>query len=277
MQSKLTLLNKPGLMFAVINLDDDYSDEVLAAVPGSVTVWGTSIRAKKTGSGESVLAENISHTEAGIQFDVCWREHVESVSIPLYGAFNVANVLTVLTVMLAMGMSMTEALPKLKCLKPVIGRMQRCGLEGDPLIFIDYAHTPDALEKVLSGLKKHCKKDLWTVFGCGGNRDTGKRPQMGACAEKWSDHVVVTDDNPRFENSTDIVNDILMGCQSNKIEVIQNREDAIKKVIAVASKDDCIVIAGKGHEDYQEINGVRFPFSDSDVVIEALKMRSGTL
>jgi UDP-N-acetylmuramoyl-L-alanyl-D-glutamate--2,6-diaminopimelate ligase len=118
------------------------------------------------------------------------------------------------------------------------------------------------------------------VFGCGGNRDKGKRPQMGCIAEQWADHVVITDDNPRFENGRDIVNDILAGCSSigrssAKVEVIQNREQAIQNVIARAAEKDCIVVAGKGHEQYQEINGVQTAFSDTQVVIDALKMRAG--
>jgi UDP-N-acetylmuramoyl-L-alanyl-D-glutamate--2,6-diaminopimelate ligase len=193
--------------------------------------------------------------------------------------------------MLAMEVSLQEAVKKLAGIKPVDGRMERFGAETDPMIFVDYAHTPDALDKVLSSLRKHCKQALWVVFGCGGNRDTGKRPQMGKIAEQWADHVVITDDNPRYENGLDIVNDILAGCRSTakdggsvatgmepvrpaKVEVIQNREQAIQKVVASAAKNDCIVIAGKGHEQYQESNGVCVPFSDRQVVIDALSRRN---
>jgi UDP-N-acetylmuramoyl-L-alanyl-D-glutamate--2,6-diaminopimelate ligase len=123
-------------------------------------------------------------------------------------------------------------------------------------------------------LRKHCNDSLWVVFGCGGNRDKGKRPQMGKIAEHWADHVVITDDNPRYENGLDIVNEILTGCHSEKIEVIQDRERAIQKVVANAAKNDCIVIAGKGHELYQESNGDCTPFSDKQVVIEALQRRN---
>lgn len=273
-QAKLEILSKPDLAFAVINLDDAYSHQILEAVPESVTKWGFSVKGNSLVSGESVIAENIVHNMDGIEFDVCWQGKIEHVKVALYGDFNSENVLAVLTVMLAMGTSMAEAIARLKSIKPIVGRMERFGKASEPLIFIDYAHTPDALEKVLSSLKKHCQQALWVVFGCGGNRDTGKRPLMGACADNWADHVIVTDDNPRYEDSLDIVKDILTGCHSNKVEVIQNREQAIKTVIAKAAANDCIVIAGKGHEDYQEIKGVQYPFSDKQVVMDALMMRA---
>jgi UDP-N-acetylmuramoyl-L-alanyl-D-glutamate--2,6-diaminopimelate ligase len=282
LQAKLTLLNKPGLDFAVVNLDDFYSDQIIAAVPEAVVVWGISVQGKTVASCECVSAENILHKVDGIEFDVSWQGDSQRVKIPIYGDFNTENVLTVLAAMLAMGVSMSEAVKKLQFIKPVTGRMERFGGDGQPLIFVDYAHTPDALDKVLSSLRKHCGQALWVVFGCGGNRDKGKRPQMGRIAEQRADHVIVTDDNPRFENGLDIVDDILAGCSDpvdrdpfSKVEVIQNREQAIHSVIARAAEKDCIVVAGKGHENYQEINGVRIAFNDSQVVIDALKMRAG--
>ncbi|WAK04130.1 UDP-N-acetylmuramoyl-L-alanyl-D-glutamate--2,6-diaminopimelate ligase [Methylobacter sp. YRD-M1] len=273
-EAKLALLHKPGLAFAVVNLDDEYSEQIIAAAPESVAIWGFSAKGKTEGPGEKVNAEHILHQTDGIEFDVRWRHAQQRVKVPLYGDFNIENVLTVLTVMLAMGLTLADAADRLKRIEPVAGRMERLGGEGEPLIFVDYAHTPDALDKVLSSVRKHCKEALWVVFGCGGNRDTGKRPQMGACAERWADHVIVTDDNPRFENGLDIVNDILTGCSLGKVEVIQNREQAIQKAVARAGANDCIVIAGKGHEQYQEINGVKIPFSDNQAVIDALKARA---
>jgi UDP-N-acetylmuramoyl-L-alanyl-D-glutamate--2,6-diaminopimelate ligase len=274
LQAKLQLLDRPGLAFVVINLDDAYSHQIIEAVPQSVAKWGFSLKGNKLAAGESVLAKNVVHNMEGIKFDACWNGDIEQVKVALFGDFNCENVLTVLTVMLAQGISLTEAVERLRLIQPVVGRMERFGKESEPQIFIDYAHTPDALEKVLSSLKKHCNQALWVVFGCGGNRDTGKRPQMGACADFWADHVILTDDNPRYEESLGIVKAILTGCQSNKVEVIQNREQAIKTVIAKAADNDCIVIAGKGHEDYQEIKGVQHPFSDKQVVVEALNMRA---
>jgi UDP-N-acetylmuramoyl-L-alanyl-D-glutamate--2,6-diaminopimelate ligase len=280
--AKLTLLKKPGLSFVVVNLDDLYSDRIIAEVPEAIVVWGISVQGKSLASCECVSAENILRTVDGIEFDVRWRWDSQRVKVPLFGDFNAENVLTVLAVMLAIGLSMSEAVKKLQFIKPVTGRMERFGGDEQPLIFVDYAHTPDALDKVLSSLRKHCQQALWVVFGCGGNRDKGKRPQMGRIAEQWADHVIITDDNPRFENGLDIVDDILAGCSekiehdsTRKVEVIQNREQAIQKVIARAADKDCIVVAGKGHEHYQEINGVQIAFDDSRIVIEALKMRAG--
>lgn len=282
LQAKLALLDKPGLAFAIVNLDDFYSDRIIAAVPEGVVVWGISVKGKALASCECVSAGSIFHKVDGIEFDVCWRGDSRRIKAPLYGDFNRENVLIVLAVMLAMGVSMSDAVKKLGFIKPVSGRMERFGGDGQPLIFVDYAHTPDALDKVLSSLRKHCVQDLWVVFGCGGNRDKGKRPQMGRISEQWADHVIITDDNPRFENGLDIVDDILAGCggpadrdATRKVEVIQNRELAIQNVIARAAEKDCIVIAGKGHESYQETNGVQIAFNDSRVVIEALKMRAG--
>ncbi|TAN67064.1 MAG: UDP-N-acetylmuramoyl-L-alanyl-D-glutamate--2,6-diaminopimelate ligase [Methylobacter sp.] len=272
-QAKLALLTTPGLVFAAVNLDDGYSERIIAACPKSVQLWQFSVKGKIADSGESVIAENIQHKTDGIEFDVRWRDELQQLKVPLFGDFNIENVLAVLTVMLAMKVSLDEATKKLTAIKQVDGRMERFGAETDPMIFVDYAHTPDALDKVLSSVRKHCKQALWVVFGCGGNRDTGKRSQMGEIAEHWADHVVITDDNPRYENGLDIVNDILAGCRSAKVEVIQNREQAIQKVVTNAAKNDCIVIAGKGHEQYQESNGVCIPFSDRQIVMDALDRR----
>jgi UDP-N-acetylmuramoyl-L-alanyl-D-glutamate--2,6-diaminopimelate ligase len=274
LEAKLELLKKPGLTFTVINLDDDYSDRIIEAVPEGVVIWGISAKGGTLGSGETVSAENIVHKMAGIEFDMCWRDESRNITVPLYGDFNTENILCVAAVMLAMGISLDEIANRIARIKAVTGRMECFGGELEPLVFVDYAHTPDALDKVLSSLRKHSSEALWVVFGCGGNRDTGKRPQMGTCAEQWADHVIVTDDNPRFESGPEIINDILSGCLSDKVEVIQDRQQAIQSVIARAANRDCIVIAGKGHEDYQEINGARFPFNDRQVVIEALKMRA---
>jgi UDP-N-acetylmuramoyl-L-alanyl-D-glutamate--2,6-diaminopimelate ligase len=272
--AKLKLLQAPGLRFVVVNLDDASHDQIISAVPESVVVWGVSAKGKSVSSGESVIAEGMQHTLAGIEFDVNWGGDIQRINAPLYGDFNAENLLCVLAVMLAMGQTLTEATNKVKTIKPITGRMERCGANANELnVFVDYAHTPDALYRVLVSMRKHCNKALWVVFGCGGNRDAGKRPQMGNIAEQWADRIIVTDDNPRFENNTKITNEVFAGCSSDKVILIQDRKQAIQHAIANAAKNDCIVIAGKGHENYQEINGVQHPFNDKQIAEEALQKR----
>jgi UDP-N-acetylmuramoyl-L-alanyl-D-glutamate--2,6-diaminopimelate ligase len=269
--AKLTLLGQPGLEFAVVNLDDEYGSQILSAAPDSVRIWGHSRQGKTTGKGESLQAKNIRHEPRGIEFDLCWRAHRVAVQTPLFGDFNIDNCLSVLTVMLAIGEPVEQAAARLRTLIPVQGRMERFGGGRQPWILVDYAHTPDALDKVLSSVRRHCRQNLWVVFGCGGNRDKGKRSEMGASASRWANHVIITDDNPRDENGQDIVNDILAGCQTDKVKVIRDRKQAIEAAISEADTNDWIVVAGKGHEDYQEIAGVRYPFSDAEVVRTALE------
>ncbi|MGZ8194556.1 MAG: UDP-N-acetylmuramoyl-L-alanyl-D-glutamate--2,6-diaminopimelate ligase [Methylosarcina sp.] len=273
-QAKLRLFEKPDLSFAVVNLDDDYSNRVIAAVPKRAALWGYSRQGNKTALAECLAPENISHQADGIEFDVRWLDRRQRLHIPLFGDFNIDNVLAVLTVMLALGYSLDESANRLHSLKPVTGRMERFGGDRAPVVFVDYAHTPDAIEKVLSSVRKHCKAAVWIVLGCGGNRDRGKRSEMGAIAELWADHVIITDDNPRLEDGQDIVNDIVSGCRTEKVKVIRDREKAIQTAIFQAQPDDYVVIAGKGHEQYQEINGIQLPFSDAQVVTAALNKRA---
>lgn len=268
LRAKLGLFIMPGLRFAVVNLDDANSEAVLRAVDPAVKCWGFSASGRRVDEVECIVADNAEHHANGIGFDVHWRNQSLHAETPIAGAFNLQNVLTVLCVLLAMDTPFEPAVAKLASLKPVNGRMEKFGGDGKPQVFVDYAHTPDALEKVLQSAK--CEGRLWAVFGCGGDRDKGKRPQMGLIAETFSDYVVVTDDNPRGEASDAIITDILAGCRSNKIRVIADRKTAITTAIQQAAANDCVVVAGKGHESYQEIAGVKLPFSDQQVVREAL-------
>lgn len=272
-QAKLALLDKPGIGFAVVNLDAAYSDDIIARIPKSVIAWGISVSGKVVQAMECLSAIDISHSAEGISFVAQWRGQRQAINAPLYGDFNVENLLTTLAVSLAMGASLSAAAQKILTIQAIAGRMEALGGGKLPLVFVDYAHTPDALDKVLASVRQQCFGDLWLVFGCGGNRDTGKRSQMGKIAQQWADRVIVTDDNPRFEDSKAIVNDIVRDCQSSKLSVIQDRKAAIQQAILQASVQDCIVVAGKGHENYQEIEAVRLPFSDRHAVMEALDMR----
>jgi UDP-N-acetylmuramoyl-L-alanyl-D-glutamate--2,6-diaminopimelate ligase len=271
LETKLKLFNAPNLEFAVINLDDEISDKIIAAIPENVEIIGVTTKNRTAARGQTLSAENIDLNLSGIQFDGLWQNQKQTLHVPLIGKFNLENVLCVLATMLKLGFEFNDAAQRLINLKPVSGRMERFGGENNqPLIVVDYAHTSDALEKVLSSLRLHTKGKLGVVFGCGGNRDKGKRAQMGRVAEEFADWVIVTNDNPRFESSETIIQDILSGFFNNESKVIYDRGKAIRRAIEHADAQDCVLIAGKGHENYQEIDGVKFPFNDAECVREIL-------
>ncbi len=275
LQAKLILFKQPELQFVVVNADDVNSEMFLAVTHEKVKRWtfsttGNESRLLGNTATENVIADDITYSLNGIKFVACWRNERVWVQTRIVGDFNLENILAVMTVMLAQGYSLNEVAIKVSELVPISGRMERFGGNGKPVVFIDYAHTPDALEKVLQGLRRYCQHDLRVVFGCGGNRDKGKRAQMGAIAENFADQVIITNDNPRLESPIQIINDIVAGC-TNEIEIIQNRELAIQTAIRNADNNDCVVIAGKGHEEYQEVNGVRQAFSDQAVVRRTLQ------
>ena len=268
LKAKLALFKLPSLQFAVVNLDDAKSFDVLQALDESVNCWTFSTQGKSLANAQSLIAENIRYSNNGIDFEVRLGEITATAHTPIIGAFNLENVLAVLAVLLAMNIPLQPAIASLANLKAIAGRMEKFGGGDKPTVLVDYAHTPDALEKVLKVVKTDQR--LSVVFGCGGNRDQGKRPEMGRIAEMWADQVIVTDDNPRYEASEKIIEQILSGCQIDKITVINDRATAITSAIRQAKQGDCVVIAGKGHEDYQEINGVKWPFSDQTIVEQAL-------
>lgn len=272
LQAKMGLFMNPTLQFAVINLDDPSAITIMDKIAGKVQVWTFSARARTMANSESIIAENIRHGMDGMHFDVSWRDRKISAFSPLVGAFNLENVLAVLGVLLAMSIPFEVAAKKLAQLQAIPGRMEPFGGQEKPTVFVDYAHTPDALEKVLNASKSFGR--LSVVFGCGGDRDKGKRKEMGRIAETLADQVIITDDNPRTESPAEIVKDILAGCQSRKVSVINDRTLAIRTAILQSAKQDCVVIAGKGHENYQEINGVKLPFSDQDVIKQSLDIWS---
>jgi UDP-N-acetylmuramoyl-L-alanyl-D-glutamate--2,6-diaminopimelate ligase len=268
--AKLELFKRPELKFAVINSDDEYGQKIISEISASVTLW-TFSKQNQTNSARCVQAKNIDCSIDGIRFEVRCNNEVAEVNSRLYGEFNIENMLAVLTTLLALGLSLSEAAQKVSALQSVSGRMEYFGGGGKPAVFVDYAHTPDALEKVLHGLKEHATEQLTVVFGCGGNRDSGKRPLMGEIATRLADNIIITDDNPRFEEGDTIVTDILSGCKTDKVTVIRDRALAIQTAILQAASEGCVVIAGKGHEDYQEIKGIKMPFSDQVIVKQALE------
>ena len=261
--AKARLFDWPGLRAAAVNLDDAFGRELYASVNGKVRALGFSSRGA---AGASVRAEDLVLDGSGIRFMLHAGGQAHPVRSPLLGRFNVDNLLGVATTLYALDMAPALIAETLSRLSPVDGRMNR--IEGDgkaPLVVVDYAHTPDALEQALASLRAHTRGRLFCVFGCGGERDAGKRPQMGAIVERLADVVIVTDDNPRREEGDAIVADIMAGfAEPARVMVQRDRAAAIAQAITQAGSDDVVLIAGKGHEPYQEINGVRQPFDDAD-------------
>ena len=280
--AKARLFDMPGLSGAVLNMDDVLGVRIAQKLAGSkVACAGYSAHAgvaSAAGLEFFLEAENIRLSRDGLAFGLVSSWGRAEVKSGLLGRFNVANLLGVLGVLLGAGVALAPAVAALAALTPPAGRMQRLGGAGKPLAVIDYAHSPDALEEVLIGLRPLRDSNagrLICVFGCGGDRDRGKRALMGAIAARNADRVVLTSDNPRSEDPLEIITEILEGvlgeAQTAQAPlVIADRREAIAAVIAAAAAGDVVLIAGKGHEDYQESAGQRIPFSDAAVAAEAL-------
>ncbi len=267
--SKAKLFQRPRLRTAVINCDDAYGMALANAMVDGVHVLRTSIASNEA----DIYAADIHADARGLRFTLWVGAAAHAVQTRLIGRFNVANLLGVVGVLHALGWDAARIAGMLSQLDPVPGRMSRLGGNGlAPLVIIDYAHTPDALEKALSTLREHAHARLIVVFGCGGERDAGKRPQMAAIAEQLADVVIVTDDNPRHEDGDRIVADIRSGfADANVVRFERDRRTAIGVAIALAAVDDVVLIAGKGHEPHQEVAGQKLPFDDLQVAAGVLK------
>jgi UDP-N-acetylmuramoyl-L-alanyl-D-glutamate--2,6-diaminopimelate ligase len=281
--AKRLLFGWVGLKSAVINIDDDAGALLAGELRlGQVDAWTYSTRAA---AGARLVAEDIGYRDGGLAFTLAedvavgGRARREQVTTTLIGDYNVHNLLAVLGGLRALGVPLADAARVGGLVTPVPGRMQRVAANaaGQPEVVVDYAHTPDALEKVIAALRPLAADrggKLYCVFGCGGDRDATKRPLMGGIAARLADAVVVTSDNPRSEDPQKIVDQIADGAfEGNPVVKIVDRREAIAKVLAEAGANDVVLIAGKGHEDYQEINGVRHPFSDVDEALAGLKKR----
>jgi len=268
---KQKLFSFPGLEAAVINADDAAGSDLIDGLPAALRKVAFSLQGPVSGV-ETLSVHDIEKLSGGLRFRVAgpWGEGV--IETALLGAFNVQNLLASLAVLLLADMPMEEALARLSGVTPVPGRMERFGGGGQPVVVVDYAHTPDALEKALLALRTHTSGKLVCVFGCGGERDWGKRPQMGEIVERHTDFAIITDDNPRTEDPSAIVKQIRTGLQRpRKAPVIHDRLSAIETAIEIAGPGDCVLIAGKGHEEYQIIEGERVAFSDRQVVRDWLE------
>ncbi|HEX6708385.1 MAG TPA: UDP-N-acetylmuramoyl-L-alanyl-D-glutamate--2,6-diaminopimelate ligase [Albitalea sp.] len=285
-QAKAQLFAWPGLRHAVINVDDPYGEELARRMQGGpVEVWTCSAR-----RDARLYAHEIGYVDGGLAFDVYEGSLQARVRTGLIGDYNAYNLLVVIGGLRALGVDLADAADACSVLTPVPGRMQRVlaeveyddevsRLDALPEVVVDYAHTPDALEKALLALRPLAQSrggELWCVFGCGGNRDATKRPLMGALAQKLADRAVVTSDNPRHEPPQEILNQIVVGMGGSPTPiVIEDRRAAIGQAIRLADARDVVLIAGKGHEDYQDVAGVKHPFSDVVEAQAVLARKSG--
>ena len=273
-KSKLSLFTTGNLKAAVINVDDTFATKVRAAIPAAVDIWTCSSgsNAHPVRSDARVSAHNIETSQVGIAFEIRADGDLQRVNIPIIGRFNVDNLLATCAILLSAGYRFEDACRALECVEPVAGRMELCGTTNRGVrVFIDYAHTPDSVAAALQALRDLTPLSLSIVFGCGGNRDQSKRPLMGAAAALQADHIYVTTDNPRDENHRAIADAVVAGIADlTHTQVILDREQAIRSAIASGNAGDIVLIAGKGHEAYQEREGTRHHFSDREVALSVI-------
>jgi UDP-N-acetylmuramyl-tripeptide synthetase len=272
-EAKAELFRWPGLRAAVVNVDDEKGSELEQALRGGpLDTWTFSCE-----RSARLQAQAIGYGDEGLRFEVVEGQERHLLRTQLIGQYNVSNLLGVIGAMRAIGVPLADAVTACINLLPVPGRMERLQRAGQPLVAVDYAHTPDALDKALLALRPLAAQrggELWCVFGCGGDRDPVKRPLMAAVAEKDADRVVVTSDNPRGEKPETIISQILLGLShKDSVQVQADRALAIAETVAAAAPADVILVAGKGHEDYQEVGGAKHPFSDQAHAKAALDAR----
>ncbi len=278
-QAKLALFNWTGLQAAVVNVDDAKGAALAAQLQArrDLSVWTISCAPNAQAGTQHIVARHIQHSARGLCFEVTEGGEVHVLDTQLVGHYNVSNVLGVIACLRAMGLGLAHAVQACRVLPAVPGRMQAVGEAGEPLVVIDYAHTPDAVAQAVQALLPLAQSrggELTCVLGCGGDRDAAKRPLMAAAAEQHAQHVVLTSDNPRSEDPQTILNHMLVGLkQASKAIVIADRAQAITQTVQHARAQDVVLVAGKGHEDYQEISGIQHPFSDVLHARQALEQR----
>lgn len=274
-ETKRRLFMMPGLSSAVVNMDDPYACRILNTLSPTVRSYTFSV----ANTHADIHAQSLQLTPGGYRARVITPFGEGEIAGALLGRFNFSNVLAVLATLIASEsvrprFSLSALLERINQLQPVPGRMQIVAQPGDITVVVDYAHTPDALQVSLQALREHFSSRVWCVFGCGGNRDQGKRPLMGEMAERNADMVVVTDDNPRMEDPDVIVRQIVLGVtDTRKLIVERDRARAIALAVTSAAPGDVVMIAGKGHENYQDVNGRKLAFSDVAQARAALQQR----
>jgi UDP-N-acetylmuramoyl-L-alanyl-D-glutamate--2,6-diaminopimelate ligase len=259
--AKTRLFTECGATHNVLNADDALGQTVTAMLGRSAFSYSADGQ-----PDASLKAESVKLSDDGISMTLAFEQESIDVTVPVLGQFNVSNLLLVAAVLYRLKLKGEAIAAAMSSLKAVPGRMELFAKASSPTLVVDYAHTPDALEKALQACRAHCQGQLWVVFGCGGDRDTGKRAEMANVAETFADRVVVTSDNPRTEAPDAIIKMILDGFKTTEsITALEDRREAIQCAFNHAAEADLILIAGKGHEDYQEIHGVKHPFSDRDI------------
>ncbi len=276
-EAKRRLFFCAGLETAVLNVADDFGRQLAGQLHGSLRViaYGRAGDQPARQAPHWIALRAVTPHPQGIalQLDSSWG--AAAFKAPLLGAFNADNLMAALGALLAAGVPLADAVSRLEHVQTVPGRMELFTQPGMPRVVVDYAHTPHALETALRALRPHCQGELVCLFGAGGDRDTGKRPQMGAVAERYADRVVLTSDNPRSEPAEAILDQIVAGFgQPQRAQRIVDRGRAIADTIAAAAPDDLVLVAGKGHEDYQQIGDQRLAFSDRAHVLQALRRRA---
>ncbi len=253
--------------FAIINHDDAYGRQWFAELNSGMQMLSFGLK-----QGAELRAEILAVDIGGMHIRITGPWGSEEVRTCLLGEFNVSNLLAATGTLVLLGMPWHVVLHQLELMQPVPGRMMRLGGQpGQPVVVVDYAHTPDALESALHAVRAHLNGKLVCVFGCGGNRDQGKRPQMGRAAELLADDVVVTSDNPRNESAGKIIEDVIAGLEwPGRATIEPDRAVAIRRAIANCKPGDVVLVAGKGHETWQEIGGQKIPFSDENSILDAL-------
>jgi len=265
--AKKELFSENSNQIAVLNGDDDQAQQWLKSWNEQQTciVYGKKIKASQYKN--FVIAKNITHTSYGVHFDLITHLGEQKIISPLLGDFNIDNLLAAIAVLLAKKNTLITVAQAVSQLTPVLGRMESFREQALPMAVVDYAHTPDALKNALIACRMHCQGELWVVFGCGGDRDQGKRPLMGEIAEQLADHIIITNDNPRSEAPEMIATDILVGCiHAEKITVMLDRKQAVLAALAKAKASDLVLLAGKGHENTITIGNKIIDYSERSVV-----------
>ena len=265
--AKQSLFTQHHCQHAIINADDPVGLAWLSELPDAVAVSLNSM----TDRANAVWASDVAYAETGIRMDFDGAWGTGSLQVPLIGQFNASNVLVAFATLLALGIDKQQLVESAPRLQPVIGRMELFQAPQKAKVVVDYAHTPDALEKALAALRVHCSGNLWAIFGCGGDRDKGKRPMMAETAEQFADKIIISDDNPRSEDPAEIVKDMLVGLKQPQAAYVEHdRYQAVKFALEQAGNNDIILLAGKGHEDYQVLKDETVHYSDRESALQLL-------